>query len=76
MNLVAPTVGVKCGLLFIAGFVEHLSLTQVAQQSATEFVAMIAINSVTPKAAAKQKQQLSTSVCSTNRPQPQTSHKI
>ncbi len=35
-------------------FVEHLSLTQVAQQSATEFMAMIVTNLITPKVGAKQ----------------------
>jgi hypothetical protein len=35
------------------GFVEHPSLTLVAQQSVTEYIAMIVVNLVTPKAGAK-----------------------
>jgi hypothetical protein len=35
--------------------VEHLSLTYIAQQSETKFVAMFVINLVTPKVAAKHK---------------------
>jgi len=35
------------------GFVEHLSLTLLAQQSVTKYIAMTAINLVTPKAATK-----------------------
>ncbi len=36
------------------GFVEHLGLTKAAQQSVTQFIAMIAVNFGTPKVAAKQ----------------------
>jgi hypothetical protein len=35
------------------GFVEHLSLTQVAQQSVTKIICVKIMNLVTPKARAK-----------------------
>jgi len=35
-------------------FIEKLNWTYAAQQSVTQFIAMFAINLVTPKAAAKQ----------------------
>jgi hypothetical protein len=34
-------------------FVEHLSLTQAAQQSVTKFILIVALNLITAKAAAK-----------------------
>ncbi len=40
---------------FRVGFVEHLSMTQAAQERVTKFVAMIDTNLVTPKAVAKTK---------------------
>jgi len=36
------------------GFVEHLGLTKVAQQSVTQFIVKIDVNFATPKVAAKQ----------------------
>ncbi len=35
------------------GFVEHLSLTQVAQQSVTQIISVTIVNLVTPKVWAK-----------------------
>ncbi len=37
----------------VGGFVEHLSRTQVAQQSVTKFISLGIENLVTPKAGAK-----------------------
>ncbi len=40
---------------FRVGFVEHLNMTQAAQERVIKFVAMIVTNLVTPKAVAKTK---------------------
>jgi hypothetical protein len=55
--LVISKAGAQHELLFYntGGFVEHLSPTKVAQQIVTEFVAMIAMSLVAPKAAARHK---------------------
>ncbi len=37
----------------VGGFVEHLSRTQIAQQSVTKFISLGIVNLVTPKAGAK-----------------------
>ncbi len=47
--------------------VEHISLTQVAQQSVTKIIYLTFVNLVTPEAGAKQ--ELSSGFFSTNRPQ-------
>ncbi len=38
------------------GFVEHLSLTKVAQQSVTKIISVMIMNVFTPKAGAKREQ--------------------
>jgi hypothetical protein len=66
MNLVIPKAGAKDGPLFNkpasalsfnltrGGFVEHVSLTEVAQQSVTQIISLTFVNLVTPKARAEQ----------------------
>ncbi len=61
MNLNTPKAATKFELLFRVGFVEHLSQTQVAQQSETKIVSLTFVNLVTPKAGAKL--ELSWSFC-------------
>jgi hypothetical protein len=57
MILVTPKAASKCELLFNklarGGFVEHLILTLVAQQSVTTIISMIIMTLVAPNAGAK-----------------------
>ncbi len=53
VKFVTSKAAAKHELLFRGGFIEHQSLTKVAQQTVTKIIIVTIMNLVTPKAGAK-----------------------